>query len=1126
LICGFILAFTGVRAGEIADHEIDNAVGLATASLQREMLSLQEQLELFEMKHETLQAASEQFRMQSKSAKAKLEGERNRNDILVSEKEYLESSIENKVAIALEDQKATFEETIAAELIEKKNLLAKENEELSKKLRRSEYQVSMLEESMKDKTDEQSKRYEISEGKRLASVEKLRAEITILTKRLSSSEKQSKSYEESWKIAVTESEEKDDYFQEESRKRLSETSRWEQRLQKLNAESKDLYEDNKAKEIELIRSKKLHLTLLEKLQTSEETVKYHEAKIETFTSEIAKLSNDLKSASSELKESKTDHSSLSDKFENLNNLHQDTEFMLKKVRIEGEKNAAKNEKLQNELVDVKFELETSEKKTKRTSEEKSEMTKAYTEALEHLTSKNSFLRSELIDIKFELEQSHNETDTLTKETFEMTITHKKALDRLEIEGKKLASLQIEYSTMKREFEIITHRFNVSEEKVKNFQQQIKEDSAVNEELQKELLYAELKVESSHEKEKQLGDENSKLLNMYEEIQKSLGNSQTKVLETEQHYNKSQEHVEMLQQSLDEFEEKVEELIEQLELKVAKNSYLQKSLLDTKYNLEESKSKVKMLEAQLTETSTTNDEQVGALELENKEMMVRAQALERELQASSSLYNSASHKISELQDQLKATETRSTQMLNMYESMKENNDVLSRSLRVSEEDKSEFHLANIELHEKNESFEQCGKDLRGTKTEYSKLMQEYSAAKERIEETEEKALLQEDVIDELKTRKSELETIVARRKKDLEHSEDTKSEYSKLMQEYDATKERIFETEERVLLQEDVIVELKSRKFELETIVAQREKDLEHSRDTNVEYSKLMRDYGAAKERIFETEEKILLQEDVIDNLKSRQSELETIVAQHEKDLKHSESLEVSDAANDHLIVAKPDTSEMKTSAIVEDRKGEADVAENDVTVETKSKSEASAVQDSVKDTHVSESTDGRNEREIEKKPRRGFFSIFRWLDYTLYTILRVVVDLGGFLANGLWQMLTTSNFMVRLVTPFKSFLAIASWTMNELRIIHDALVSLFEFEMTFVSSLMSSEKDRTGFLFLIRHSETFVMFGEAIAMLLCIDFVVSSFLNPIRARKRRPKAKTIRVPKTATASLLRKANNM
>lgn len=989
LLFGAILAFTGVGAGGITDDEIDSAVNVATTGLQREMTSLQEQLELFEMKHETLQAASEQFRIQSRSAKTKLEEERRRYDILASEKQSLEKSIEIKVAVALEDQEAVYEDTIATEHVAKQELLAKENEDLIKKLRRVEFQMSQLEDSMKEKLDGQSKRFEVSEGKRLSSEGKLQKKITTLTNTLSYTEKQAKSFEESWKKSVAESEDKDDSFQEESGKRLNEARRWEQRLQKLNAESKDLFEENKAKEIDLIRSRKIHMTLLEKLQLSDEQVKLHESKIETFTTDIEKLSYDLVSASGELTQSKKDHSLLSDQFENLNDLHQDTEFILKTVRKEGERNAAKNAELRHELVDLKFELETSQNKTKQTIEEKSEMTKTYTEALNQLTSKNNFLRYELTDIKIQLEQSQNETDTLRMEVSEITDAHMNALDRLESEGKELKSLQKEYLSLKRDFEIITDQFNESEGKVKHFKLRIEEEAVENHKLQNELLYTGLKVENIQKHEKDLSDENSEFLKMYEDIQRKLEISEMKLLQTEKQYKKGHDNVETLEENVQELEGKVEELLEELEMKVAKNSYLQKSLLDTKYDLDESESKFTLLEAQRTETSRS-DEHLGVLEKESKKMMQRAKDLEKELQESSALYSGASRKISDLQDQLDATENRSVRILNMYESLKDENDVLSRSLHSTEEyNKSEFVSANLELQEKNESFEQCGKDLHDTQEEYSKLMEDYDAAKERIGETEQKVLSQEDAIKELKTRQSELEMISAKREKDHQRSE--------LPEELDTP-------------------------------------------------------------------------QDLIDE---------------------------------------------------ESNEGVAEEAENDVTEKNESTSEAPSVEVPVKDTNDSESATGRNERETQKP-----FSFFKWLDYALYTVLRVVVNLVGFLANGWWQMVTSSSFIVRLIAPFESVFAVVSWTLNQLRIVHDALVSLFEFEMTFVSSLVPSDKDTTGFLFLIRHSQMFVMFGEAIAVLLCIDFVVSSLLIPIRGRTRRPRAKTIHVPKSAHASLLRKANNV
>lgn len=927
LLSAVILGLAGARAGGISDDEIDTAVKVATVGLKREMNSLQEQLELFEMKHETLQAASEQFRMQSKSAKSKLEDERRRYNILAAEKESLEMSIASKVALALEDQKEMFEDKIAVEHIEKRKKLAKENEELNKKLRRTEYQMSMLEDSMKEKMQEQMKLHEVNEGKRKSSEKKLRNQIASLTKTLSYTEKQAKSFEDSWKHAVMESEAKDEFFHEESGKRLNEARRWEQRLQKLNAETKALFEENKEKEVELIRSKKIHMTLLEKLQASDEEVKEQEAKVRVFTSDIEKLSKNLESTSGELVQSKKEHASMVDKFEYLSHLHEDTEFILESVRTEGERTATKNAELQNEVVDLKFELETSQNKTAQTIEERSEMTKTYTEALEQLSSKNSFLRTELVDITFELEKRQDETESLNKEVLDLTNAHKNALGQLESESKKLKILRTDYSSLTKDFEAITERFNESERKVENFQRRLQDEAAAKAGLQKELLQSKLRVENSQENESDMSDKKRELLTMYEKVQKSLERSEMKLLETKQQYQQSEDKVGFLEGSVAELEQKVEVLIQELELKATKNSYLQKTLLETKYDLEESQIKVKLLEAQVAEKSSS-DKHAGLIEIENKKIMERAQALEKALLESNALYDSASQKIHDLRDQLDATETRSSRILNMYESMKEENDALTRSLRASEMYKGEFYSSNQMLSEQKESFEQCGKDLLDAQADYSRLRHEYDAAKEKIREGA----------------------------------------------------------------------------------------------------------YGA------------------------------------------------------------------KSSFTTEKPKGVIDE------VEDKSKS-----------------TTERKKTKTKDQSRGGFSSFLSWLDYALYTILRVIVDLIGFLVKGLWQ---SSSFITTLISPFKSMFEFVSWASMELRVIHDALVSLFEFEMTFVSSLVSSENNRNSFEFWIRNSESFVLFGEAIAILLCIDFIVSSFLHPVRARKHRPRAKTIHVPKSANASLLRKANNM
>ena len=139
------------------------------------------------------------------------------------------------------------------------------------------------------------------------------------------------------------------------------------------------------------------------------------------------------------------------------------------------------------------------------------------------------------------------------------------------------------------------------------------------------------------------------------------------------------------------------------------------------------------------------------------------------------------------------------------------------------------------------------------------------------------------------------------------------------------------------------------------------------------------------------------------------------------------------------------------------------------------------------------------------------------------------MDSIGFVVKGLWKMVSTSS-IGQIFAPLQSFFAVAMWAFDEYSIVHYALVSLFEFEMTFISSLVASEKDSTLFMFLMNHSERLVTIGEAFAFLLGIDFILSSLLlNPIQAQqhqKRRLKTKTIHVPESANKSLLRKANNM
>ena len=984
LICAIIVQITGVvKAGESSTTDVATA-----ATLQREVDSLQERLELFEMKHETLQAASEQFKIQSKSAKLKLDEERKRYDILASEKRSLVTGLETKLENALEDQKSVFDDTILSEHKEKQNLLEAEKEELDEELRLSEQQRSMKEKGYKAKLQEQNKRFEMLEKKKLASDDKLRSEIADLKKRLSYSESQTESFEESWRSAIAESDAKDELVQEESIKRVEEAGLWEQRINKLNTDSKNLLSDLETKDDELTKSKRAHTLLFENVRKSDERIQQHDAQIKTMTAENQNLTNELKSRTDELMRSKKAHTSLLEKYEN------NSEIVVNDLRQEIKEKDAKTEALQNEIVDIKFELDTSQSEMKQSIQEKSKLTKTYTEALNKLTTKNNGLRNIVVDTKFELENSQNQTKKFRLEAIEINKAQDETLKQLESEGKKLKASRTELVNLKREYELMTDRFHESDEKVQGLLQRIDEEATKYAEIQNELLDTKSQVEKNHIEEKKLREAQSELA----EIKEALDTKEKNLVESKQNFKIIKEHNAMLQEKLRELEGKVEELTEELELKASKTSYLQKTLLDTKNKLEDSQSKAKRLEEMQADSSATSTE-VLQLEIENNKITKQKNGLERELQESTTLYVGISREMNVLRDQLNATESKSTKISNMYESLKVEKDVLGRNLRA----------ASLDVQEKISAFEQCDKELR--------------------------------IVQSMHTTEAQLDT---------------------------EAKSTINSTETSVLPQETEVVSVE-------------ETSKGESQSSNVQ--EVLSEENATINEVASH----------IDNSTSSDPSIED-------EIQSSNVQEIQDEANDMMNEVPSHVDNSKSS---------------DPSIENDSTSTPTPTQNTW-----------------------GWFtsivSFFRWLDYALYKILRVVVDSAGLLTNGFGKVNSSFSFgwvqngiapFARFAANFKYMFSIVALVLNEFRIIHDALVSLFEFEMTFVSSLLSSEQDRSGFSFLIRHSNMIVIFGEVIAALLGLDYIISSFLYP-RRRRKRPTAKTIEVPKTANASLLRKANNL
>jgi len=548
----------------------------------------------------------------------------------------------------------------------------------------------------------------------------------------------------------------------------------------------------------------------------------------------------------------------------------------------------------------------------------------------------------------------------------------------------------------------------------------------------------------------------------------------------------------------------------------------------------------------------------------QEKIVSFEQCDRQLQDSQSALKSVKDSsdhgmrslVLQLKEKQKAHELCDEELHNAKSSLKISHDTIDRDLRIAnlqlkeKEDalvqcKKRFsnvqstnqadigrkmHTVEAQLRKNKDEFEQCDKQLGDTRTEYSELMQEYDNVSKLNQVEIDRKIHTMDT--QLKKKEDESEQC------DIE-LRDTRTVHSRLIQEYDHAKGIIEEKETKILLQQNTIKQVVTRKSEIESLALQRQNDLTETKIRNSELTAdlatVIENLTGAKSVINKTETLFLLQEAEVAELKERTTVMEKLL-QHKNDptetnIKDLESTVDLAIADENLFEAKSGIDKMETvfplqEAEVAELKERTAVMEKvvpPITVEERSEDESQSSNDQEildKETTQVEnfkSSDSSSENDSTSTPSqtawgpigwfRSIVPFFQWLDYTLYRILRF-----GWVTNV-------------LKAPFRSVFSIVSWVLNELLIIHDAFVSLFEFEMTFASSLLSSEKDRTGLSFLIRHSKMIVILGEVLAALLCLDLIISSFLNPKR-RRRRPTAKTIEVPKTANASLLRTAKNI
>jgi hypothetical protein len=139
-LLALLISSGNVSAGVSPDNTVQDAISSATKPLHREIESLKELLENIEARHDTLEAATEQFRIKAKSLKAKLQEEKNSYDNLLSLKADDERKLkEETVSVSerleeSESRAASLEKSLEIALAEKKELDSLRHNEANKRI--------------------------------------------------------------------------------------------------------------------------------------------------------------------------------------------------------------------------------------------------------------------------------------------------------------------------------------------------------------------------------------------------------------------------------------------------------------------------------------------------------------------------------------------------------------------------------------------------------------------------------------------------------------------------------------------------------------------------------------------------------------------------------------------------------------------------------------------------------------------------------------------------------------------------------------------------------------------------------------------------------------------------------
>jgi chromosome segregation ATPase len=388
------------------------------------------------MKHDTLEAATEQFRLKAKSMKQKLEEERKRYDTVVHEKEALEAEMHERIEAALKKETAKFDE-YRDQQAEKGARLEKEIGRLSEQLETFQSESSRRQKDLAAKLMDERNQYEMLKQSSLKIEEELNKEISILTERLNDSEQQAISLEQSLKATLADEKEKDDLHQKELRMRIEEASRWEARIKELNLEKTSLYSDLKRKESVLLDTNRMVSALEQKLTITQNQVMALEETIEELVRE--RNSQEMENA-------------------NLHAAVRESTQLLERAEKTAKDAIDKTTNMSLAYDEAQRQLKAERQKLNQTA--------SVLEELERTTQEYHFLRQEMFSVKDQLNTTNTESlkckrafEKLRLEYDELDVSFMRSqanfnqtIDELQQQSRALRDVQKEHARLRHEFE--------------------------------------------------------------------------------------------------------------------------------------------------------------------------------------------------------------------------------------------------------------------------------------------------------------------------------------------------------------------------------------------------------------------------------------------------------------------------------------------------------------------------------------------------------------------------------------------------------------------------------------------------------------------------------------------------